>query len=127
MNRKTKRIILILIAIIVLFFIIFAGWVFSEFARLFRIHNEAARLPAPGTPAAERYYKSWERVTRESEQLEKAMDLEKKGQYGLAIEEYKKTLEMVKVAGMNLWHEKDCLFATRKPANVILRYNSWIG
>lgn len=80
----------------ILLVLVFSGWVFYKFGVAFKKHNEAVRLPPPGSIAEKQSSAIWAQVREEEGVLAKALALEKEGKYDLAIEEYKKALNIVR-------------------------------
>ena len=93
MKKKTKIIVGIISVVICITFI-FMGWFFYEFAKAFKAHNVAVKFPAHGTPAAEAYYESAERIHTKNKYLDEGMRYAEQGEYNLAISEYKRAAEL---------------------------------
>jgi tetratricopeptide (TPR) repeat protein len=113
-DKKFNKIVLgVCLAIIVIVVLsVFA------FGIMFSSHNNAARLPVPGTPAWDRLNKSMTRISAESDQVHKAYLLEKDGKFKEAINEYEKAVEITKNGGsefmaregLSICYEKDKQF-----------------
>jgi len=93
MKKKTK-IIIVVFTVMICIVLMFSGWFFYEFAKAFKDHNVAVKFPAHGTPAAEAYYKSVERIHTKNKYLDEGMRYAGQGEYDLAISEYKKAAEL---------------------------------